>query len=245
MKLPVIYPDWPLQERVHALTTTRLGGYSHSPYNEFNLAVHVGDKNNHVAANRLLLREQFSLNQEPCWLQQIHSNRVVDASRYVADHEQADASYTTSCETICAVLTADCLPILLSDEQGACVGVVHAGWRGLLAGVIQQTIIAMTTYAKPTFAWLGPAIGPQAFEIGSDVYEPFVTQNAVFEGAFTEKTVGKWNLDIYEAAKVVLLAADIHNIYGGNFCTFTDQEQFFSYRRSSKTGRMATLIWRK
>lgn len=245
MTLQVIYPDWPLQEKVCALTTTRLGGVSQSPYNEFNLALHVGDKDEHVLANRSLLCEQLALNREPCWLQQTHSNRVVDASFVKADNEQADASYTTSFDTICAVLTADCLPILLSDEQGYCVGVVHVGWRGLLAGVIQQTVAAMAASAKPKFAWLGPAIGPQKFEVGGDVHQPFAEQNANLEDAFTPKSAGKWNLDIYRAAKIVLAAADIINVYGGNYCTFTDRERFFSYRRSSRTGRMATLIWRK
>ena len=245
MKLKVIHPDWPLQEKVSALTTTRLGGVSQRPYNEFNLALHVGDKRENVLANRSLLYEQFSLKREPCWLQQTHSNRVVDASFVKADNEQADASYTTSLNTICAVLTADCLPILLSDEEGSCIGVVHVGWRGLLAGVIQRTVAAMAASAKPTFAWLGPAIGPRKFEVGSDVHRPFVEQNVTFEDAFIPNIAGKWNLDIYRAAKVVLAAADIINVYGGNYCTFTDREQFFSYRRSSRTGRMATLIWRK
>ena len=144
---------------------------------------------------------------------------------------------------ICAVLTADCLPVLLADRDGTCVGVAHAGWRGLLAGVIQNTVQAMSTAARPVFAWLGPAIGPRAFEVGIEVYEAFIQQRAEFEIAFTPTGQGKWLLDIYQAAKIILASADITDVYGGNFCTYTDHERFYSYRRAPRTGRMATIIW--
>ena len=243
MKFAAIYPDWPLGNKINALTTVRVGGASQIPFDSFNLALHVGDERSHVMANRATLRQQLQLNQEPKWLQQIHSNTVVEASAITPDSAQADASYTTQAGIVCAVLTADCLPILVSDVDGSCVGVIHAGWRGLLAGVIQQTIKAMSAYAKPYYVWLGPAIGPTAFQVGSDVLEPLVAQDSSFERAFVSDGSGKWKLDIYQVAKIVLAAADISAVYGGNFCTYTDSERFFSYRRESTTGRMATLIW--
>ena len=245
MKFQAIYPNWPLGKKVNALTTTRTGGHGQVPFNDFNLALHVGDKPEVVLANRILLCEQLGLKQQPRWLQQTHSNKVVDASSVAPDCAQVDASYTTEVGVICAVLTADCLPILLSDKNGSCVGVVHAGWRGLLGGVIQQTIRAMSACCKPQYAWLGPAIGPGVFEVGSDVFEPFVAQDSRLRQAFVNSKAGKWKLDIYQAAKIVLAAADISDVYGGDYCTYTNNEQFFSYRRERMTGRMATLIWIK
>ncbi len=240
-----ITPDWPLQDRVSALTTTRNGGVSVSPYDTLNLALHVGDQEPRVIANRTMLRERLQLAQEPKWLQQTHSNKVVDAAKVHADAVIADASYTTEPDVACAVLTADCLPIVFSDESGACVGIAHAGWRGLLQGIIQSTVAAMSTCSPPAYAWLGPAIGPQAFEVGDDVYLPYTRQNAAFEEAFTAIGPGKWRLDIYRAAKIVLAAADIFSVYGGDYCTYSDDEYFYSYRRSHCTGRIATLVWIK
>ena len=241
----VIYPDWPLQDKVNAFTTLRLGGESLSPFEEFNLALHVGDQQSRVIANRNKLRAHFLLPNEPAWLQQVHGNKVLEINTTTSQNEPADASYTCEREIVCAVLTADCLPVFLSDEQGLCVGIAHAGWRGLLAGVIQNTIDAMESKATPTFAWLGPAIGPDAFEVGNDVYASYLQQDEAFNQAFTRKNSGKWNLDIYLAAKIVLRSADISRIYGGEYCTFTEASRFYSYRRQAKTGRMASLIWRK
>ena len=241
--LQVITPDWPLLNKVSALTTTRSGGVSQPPYDTLNLALHVGDLDTQVIANRMMLQEQLQVMQEPKWLQQTHSDLVVDAATVNTDIVNADASYTTEPGVVCAVLTADCLPIVFSDENGHCVGIAHAGWRGLLKGIIQRTIEAMSLHTRPAYAWLGPAIGPQAFEVGEDVYKSYTQQNAVFEQVFTASGPGKWKLDIYRAAKIVLAAADILNVYGGDYCTYTDDELFFSYRRSQRTGRMATLVW--
>ena len=245
MKFHCVIPDWPLHDKVGALTSCRTEGNSFAPFDGFNLALHVGDQYEHVVANRVLLREQLQLNQEPKWLQQTHSDTVVNASSIIPDKVSADASYTNNVGVVCAVLTADCLPIVFSDKRGTCVGIAHAGWRGLLKGIIQRTIEAMSTTAEVDYAWLGPAIGPKVFEVGEDVYEPYRQQNQALQHAFSSKGTGKWNLDIYKAAKIVLAAADISNVYGGDYCTYTDSERFYSYRRSKRTGRMATLIWIK
>ena len=245
MILEKIVPEWPLQNHIAALTTTRTGGVSQSPYTGFNLALHVGDQHARVIANRTILREQLQLTQEPKWLQQTHSDLVVDAATVNADSVNADASFTTEPGVVCAVLTADCLPVVFADSQGSCVGVAHVGWRGLLKGIIQRTIDAMSACTRPQYAWLGPAIGPQVFEVGDDVYAPYINLDTAMQQAFASKGKGKWNLNIYQAAKIVLAAADIANVYGGDHCTYTDSERFYSYRRANRTGRMATLIWIK
>ena len=242
MSLQLIYPDWPLRDKVKAFTTTRIEGNSRDPYNELNLALHVGDDQRNVIKNRLIVEEHLSKNVETKWLKQTHSTIVVDATRIDTDVVEADASFTTSKNIACAVLTADCLPLLFSDHNGECIGATHAGWRGLVDGVIENTINAMSQYIKPTHVWLGPAIGPSAFEVGGDVFEEYIKRNASFESCFKVKKPGRWNLDIYQAAKIVLEAADICNIYGGSYCTYSDEDRFFSYRRNSVTGRMATII---
>ena len=245
MNLPLIYPDWPLEDKVCAFTTTRAGGCSTSPYDGFNLAIHVDDQVEDVIKNRNRLNEYFSFTSSPKWLQQTHSNIVVRADEIEPDSIEADATFATTRNEICAVLTADCLPVLLADRNGECVAAAHAGWQGLAKGIIQETIHAMSDYIKPEYAWLGPAIGPQAFEVGEDVYDTYMDSNIAYQRAFSAKKPGKWNLDIYAAAKIVLAAADIPYVYGGAYCTYQDQDRFFSYRRSEKTGRMATVIMRK
>jgi YfiH family protein len=245
MSLELIYPDWPLRDKVTAFTTTRAGGVSAVPYNELNPALHVGDKQNDVMENRLLIDKYLGKNVEAKWLKQTHSTIAMDAASIDADVIEADASFTTSRKIACAVLTADCLPLLFSDNNSECIGATHAGWRGLVDGVIESTINAMSQYIKPTYVWLGPAIGPNAFEVGEDVLEAYIERNASFESCFTVKKPGMWNLDIYQAAKIVLEAAGISNIYGGSYCTYNDESRFFSYRRNPVTGRMATIIARR
>ncbi|MFK7795619.1 MAG: peptidoglycan editing factor PgeF [Gammaproteobacteria bacterium] len=242
MSLHLIHPDWPLQDKVMAFTTSRIGGVSVEPYETFNLALHVGDNQKNVLTNRYDINQLLGSAVDIKWLKQTHSTITVDAANVDADVIEADASFTTSNTIACAVLTADCLPILLSDHNGECIGAVHAGWRGLVDGVIENTIKSMSQYIKPSYVWLGPAIGPSAFEVGEDVFEAYMNRNPNFEPCFKAKKPGKWNLDIYKAAKIVLKAADIPNIYGGSFCTYTDDDQFFSYRRNAITGRMATVI---
>ncbi len=245
MSLQLIYPDWPLRDKVTAFATSRIGGVSRYPYNELNPALHVADNQEDVIKNRLLLEEHLGKNIETKWLKQTHSTTVADAAIIDTDVIEADASFTTSKNVACAVLTADCLPLLFSDYNGECIGAAHAGWRGLVNGVIENTIKVMSQYIKPTYVWLGPAIGPSAFEVGNDVLEAYIKRNTEFKSCFKVKKAGKWNLDIYQAAKIVLKAADITNIYGGSYCTYSDKDQFFSYRRNSVTGRMATIIARR
>ena len=245
MTLQLITPDWPFNDKVVAFTTMRTNGFSQSPYDSFNLAIHVQDRDKDVLKNRAYLEEQLGFKSAPKWLRQTHSKIVMRAEDVDIDNTEADASFTTQKNQICAVLTADCLPVLLADAEGQCVAAVHAGWQGLLKGVIQETIKAMSAEVKPEYAWLGPAIGPKAFEVGEDVYEPYIQENPEYENAFKVKKQGKWYLDIYTAAKVVLTAADITKIYGGSHCTYTEREQFFSFRRNATTGRMATIIMRK
>lgn len=247
MRLDYISPDWPIQDRVMTLTTLRTGGTSQGPYQGLNLALHVGDNRADVLENRAVLRQQFELKSEPKWLSQVHSRIAVNANELMPDTIEADAAYTDQKDVICGVLTADCLPIVLANQTTACVGVVHAGWKGLLDGVVQETVRSMTEIAKPEYAWLGPAIGPQAFEVGVDVYEPFVEKDREFMNAFKSirQDKDKWYFDIYAAARQVLNSVGIAQIYGGTHCTYTEKQRFFSYRRDQATGRMATLVWIK
>ena len=240
-----IMPRWPLADKVCAFTTTRAQGFSRAPYDSLNLAVHVGDRAEDVLNNRICLNQQLGFDSAPKWLKQTHSKIVVRAEQVEIDHTQADASFTTQKSQICAVLTADCLPLLLCDGAGECVAAVHAGWQGLLKGIIEETVAAMSKQIKPQYAWLGPAIGADAFEVGEDVYTLYLRRNPQYQSAFRVKAAGKWYFDIYAAARIVLADAGITRVYGGDYCTYREQEQFFSFRRNAITGRMATIIMRR
>lgn len=236
-----IRPDWPAPARVRALSTTRSGGVSVSPYGSLNLGVHVGDVPASVAANRAALRDV--LPGEPCWLNQVHGTRVVDAA-HPDGVPDADAVVSRSAGAVCVVMTADCLPVLLCDRAGSVVGAAHAGWRGLQGGVIEATVAAMQVSPSEVIAWLGPAIGPTAFEVGDEVRAAFVGDAAVAAAAFQPSaTPGKWLADIYLLARQRLQVLGVNSISGGDLCTVTDRERFFSYRRDGVTGRMASLIW--
>ena len=235
-----IIPDWPAPKNVHTLQTTRNGGISAAPYHSLNLGDHVGDAPLAVARNRMLL--QPLLPSEPVWLKQVHGTVVVDAGK-AACWPQADACITTHPGAVCVVMTADCLPVLLCDERGSVVGAAHAGWRGLCDGVIEQTVRAMNVPSETVMAWLGPAIGPQAFEVGEEVRAAFVARQAEAATAFAPGVAGKWLADIYQLARLRLHLLGITRIYGGDLCTYTDHEKFFSYRRDGATGRMGTFIW--
>ena len=235
-----IVPDWAAPAGVRALTTTRLGGISNNPWRGFNLGDHVGDDPAAVAANRSLLRLELPV--EPLWLAQVHGTRCVDAS-LVAPGTQADASFTRQRGVVCAVLTADCLPVLLCDERASVVAVAHAGWRGLASGVIEATVAAMCEPGARLMAWFGPAIGPLAFEVGGEVRETFLAQDAAAGQAFELRANGKWLCDIYALARLRLYKLGIRRIGGAGSCTVADAENFFSYRRDGITGRMASLIW--
>lgn len=239
-----IIPDWPAPANVHALQTTRLGGISLPPYNSLNLGSHVQDDPLHVAHNRQLL-SQF-VPSEPVWLNQVHGTKVVDAGNTDC-LPNADASFTTRHNTVCVTMTADCLPILLCDKAGTVVASVHAGWRSLCDGVIEETVRNMSVDSHQLMAWLGPAIGPQAFEVGDEVRDQFIKADARAEVAFKSQGAGKWLGDIYQLATQRLHLASVSQIYGGGhqeaYCTFTEQQRFFSFRRDNQTGRMASLIW--
>lgn len=236
----LVFPDWPAPAKVKALQTTRLGGYSSGPYASLNLGDHVGDDPLVVAANRQRLNRFVPT--EPVWMRQVHGTNVIDAALANCLPE-ADAAVARAPDTVCCVMTADCLPVLLCDHAGTVVAAVHAGWRGLLHGVIEATIAAMHVPSSGLLAWLGPAIGPQAFEVGDEVRQAFVHVDENAPHAFTPNANGKWLADIYLLARQRLQRAGVTQIYGGEFCTYTDSACFFSYRREGVTGRMASMIW--
>lgn len=235
----LIIPDWPAPANVKALQTTRTGGISLAPYDALNLGSHVKDNPLSVAHNRQLLSQR--LPNEPVWLNQVHGINVVDAAN-TSCVPDADASFTTRKNVVCVTMTADCLPVLLCNASGTVVAAIHAGWRSLCDGVIEATVTQMP--AKPTdlIAWLGPAIGPQAFEVGSEVRVQFIEKDAQAELAFKQNG-DKWLGDICQIARQRLNNLGITQIYGGGLCTYTDKTRFFSFRRDGDTGRMATLIW--
>jgi len=236
----MIQPDWPAPARVKCLMTTREGGVSQAPWTSLNLGDHVGDDPLHVAANRARLRRQLSAG--PGWLRQVHSARVVELGR--EPEPEADASFTRESGQVCAVLTADCLPVLLCDRAGSVVAAAHAGWRGLAGGVLEATVAAMQVPPEGVLAWMGAAIGPQAFEVGNEVREAFVAQHPQAAAAFvSQPTPGKWLADIYQLARIRLAHAGVQTIHGGGRCTFSEADSFYSYRRDGVTGRMAALIW--
>jgi YfiH family protein len=239
--LEFLRPDWPVADNVHAAVTTRAGGFSQPPYASFNLATHVGDDVVAVERNRQLLRQALQLPQEPRWLEQVHGVQVVDAG--CESVCQADAAYTDQPGQVCVVLTADCLPVFIADRNGTEVAVAHAGWKGLQAGVIEATLDKFRTDAADLCVWLGPAIGPAAFEVGAEVVEAFVSQQAEAQAAFQSNGADKWLADIYQLARLRLQRCGVGFITGGEFCTVSDQQRFYSYRRDGVTGRMASLIW--
>jgi len=240
-RLDWITPDWPAPPRVRACSTSRSGGVSGPPFDSLNLAGHVGDDTEKVAENRARLKQVLDLPVEPVWLKQVHGTSVVDAAG-VNGIPEADGSYSRKTGVVCAVLTADCLPLLLCDEQGSRVAAVHAGWRGLAAGVIEAALSKMGAPGE-MLAWLGPAIGPQHFEVGLDVRELFVAHDGAAQYAFQPNPAGRWLADLYQLARQRLNAQGVTRIYGGEWCTYSESQHFYSYRRDGMTGRMATLIW--
>jgi polyphenol oxidase len=236
----MIVPDWPAPAAVRALVTTREGGVSEGRYASMNLGSHVGDDPARVAANRARLRQQ--LPAEPLWLHQVHGVSVADASSAVSG-DTADAAVAHASGPVLAILTADCLPVLLCHRDASAIGIAHAGWRGLAAGVIERTIEALRVPPAEVIAWLGPAIGPRAYEVGTEVRDAFVRIDANADAAFTAGRPGHHWADLYRLARQRLEKTGIMSIHGGHHCTFTEKERFFSYRRDGETGRMASLIW--
>lgn len=240
-----IIPDWPAPANVRALITTRRGGVSGGVYASLNLGDHVQDDPVAVARNRALVRG--CMNARPLWLKQVHGIHVVDAADCLqADPSgvpEADASFTRGTSVACAVMTADCLPVLFCDRAGTVVAAAHAGWRGLLDGVLEATIAGMGVPGREVMAYLGPAIGPQKFEVGDEVRSAFIARSSNATAAFHPGNAGKWLADLYLLARLRLSALGVAWIDGGDYCTVTDAERFFSYRRDGQTGRMASLVW--
>ncbi len=241
MQESLILPDWDAPAIVRACVTTRLGGVSSMPYASLNLGAHVGDDPAAVTANRQKLMTMLALDAEPLWLNQVHGDGVVDVAS--AAGCDADASVSHAPGGVCVVMTADCLPVLFCSHRGDEVAAAHAGWRGLAAGVLESTLSRMLTDNPDIMAWLGPAIGPTAFEVGDEVREVFLADDPESESAFVANRPGHWLADIYRLARLRLTRAGVTRIGGGNECTYTDSRRFFSYRRDGVTGRMASLIW--
>ena len=234
-----IVPDWPAPARVKACVTTRAGGVSVAPFDSLNLGTHVGDEPVAVKKNRQRLLSQLGC--KPAWLQQVHGIDVLEAAPETL--AEADASWTATPGIACTAMTADCLPALFCDRNGTRVAAAHAGWRGLAAGVLEATLDALAVAPEDTLVWLGPAIGPQAFEVGAEVREAFVSQHAQAAQAFgASLNPGRYMADIYELARIRLAARGVAAVYGGGFCTYSDP-RFYSYRRAARTGRFASLIW--
>ena len=233
-------PEWDVPANVRALQTTRNGGVSTAPWASFNLGDHVGDDPAAVAANRAQLSSL--LPAEPHWLTQVHGTVAVDAEK-MPKTATADAAFARQAGHVCAVMTADCLPVLFCDRRGTVVAAAHAGWRGLLAGVLESTVNAMQVPSDELLVWLGPAIGPHCFEVGDEVRHAFVARDAEAGSGFVPGEPGKWLCDIYLLARQRLNTLGVQSVSGGVACTVSETERYFSYRRDGVTGRMASLIW--
>jgi len=240
-------PDWDVAPTVHALSTLRGGGLSAQAFASFNLAQHVGDDPELVRANRALLRAAAKLPAEPLWLEQVHGIHVVEHPGPAANDglpPRADAAVAFESGRVCVVMTADCLPVVFTDRAGTRIGVAHAGWRGLVGGVLEATVSALQTEPGQLVAWLGPAIGPAAFEVGPEVRAAFIERDGANEAAFARNAVGRFQADLYDLARLALARAGLHQVFGGDRCTQREAADFFSFRRDGgRTGRMATLAW--
>lgn len=239
-----IIPDWPAPKNILAYTTTRSGGVSNPPYDSFNFSLITGDNPNDVLQNRKILATELNLSQEPFWLKQEHTNIAICIEKNNLPLPLiADASFTRDPNNICAVMTADCVPILVCDKSGTTVAAIHAGWKGIAKGIIQNTIRDMSIDPSQLLAWLGPAIGPSAFEVSQATFDIFAAKLPENKGAFAKKQT-TYLANIYQLASIALNHSGITQIYGGKYCTFTQRDLFFSYRRDGeKSGRMASLIF--
>lgn len=242
-----MFADWPAPEGIRAVTTLRCGpGRSRAPFDVFNLGARCGDDPGAVAANRARLVAALGLPQAPCWLQQVHGVGVWDAATPpIPDVEPvADAAVSDAGAAVLAVLTADCLPVVFSSDNGQRIGAAHAGWRGLAAGVLEATVSKMAVAPERLLAWLGPGAGPAAYEIGAEVREAFLAVSPEASAAFESTRPGHWRVDLYRLARQRLTRVGVNRIYGGERCTISEPAAFYSHRRDQRTGRMATLIWR-
>lgn len=247
---PWIEAAWPLPATVRGFTTVRRGlGVSAAPFDAFNLGTRYGEHRDDPAAvsrNRELLAQRAGLPSAPRWLHQVHGAGVLRFDGQAQGEEpEADAAVTSTAGTVLAILTADCLPVLFAADDGGEVGAAHAGWRGLAGGVLEATVAAMRTTPACLHAWLGPAAGPQHYEIGAEVYQAFVSADPAAAAAFAATRPGHWRVDLYRLARDRLARAGLSadHVHGGGLCTIADRERFYSHRRDRITGRMATLIW--
>jgi YfiH family protein len=235
-----IVPDWPAPGNVKSFITTRSGGVSQGPFASFNIGMRAGDDEQAVAANRARLRA--SIPADPKWLRQVHGNAVVDADT-LSEIPEADASVARRPGTVCVIQVADCVPVLFADRGGTAIAAAHAGWRGLSSGVLERTVERMALPPSGLMAYLGPGIGPRAFEVGEDVRNAFLAHDAASAAGFSPHKPGKWMADLYLLALQRLSALGITSVHGGGYCTYSDPARFFSYRREKTSGRMAALIW--
>ncbi|GAB7230053.1 peptidoglycan editing factor PgeF [Vibrio rotiferianus] len=239
--MKTILPNWPAPKNVKAFASTRVGGFSSAPYQGLNLGAHVGDDPSIVEKNRAWLAQQANMPSAPIWLNQTHSTVVAQMSAPTTQVLDADGVFTSASNVVCSAMTADCLPVLLTNTQGTQVAAVHAGWRGLANGIVEN---ALELFSGEVMAWLGPAIGPQAFEVGEDVLQAFVDFDSQAHQAFTPRDVeGKWLADMSKLATQRLNKLGITQVFDSGLCTFQDKEDFYSYRRDGVTGRQATFIW--
>lgn len=244
MTLPAswLVPDWPAPARVRAFVTTREGGVSAGDYASMNLGGSSGDEEENVAHNRRIVRSHIP--SDPVYLAQVHGTAVadLDAAREPG-RPRADAAVTATPGRVGVVLTADCMPVFLTDRAGKRVAVAHAGWRGLSAGVLESSLAALQANPRDVIAWLGPAIGPEAFEVGAEVKEAFEQGDRGAASAFVPGKPGKYYADLYALARQRLARAGVGSVYGGGFCTYNETGRFFSYRRVQRSGRMGAFIW--
>ena len=239
---PGYVPDWPAPAGVRSWQSTRSGGVSRGDYSSFNLALHVGDSDLHVAENRQRLARALDLPAEPSWLEQVHGHRILDFDR--GDSGAADGAVTSKPGVVLAIMTADCLPVLLASKNGQRIAVAHAGWRGLASGVIGNAVRALGGEPGDLVAWLGPAIAQPAFEVGDEVRAAFVDRDPALAAAFESNPRGRWQADLFALARSALERSGVHRVHGDVTCTYTEAETYFSHRRQAPCGRMATLIWR-
>ncbi|MDJ0919047.1 MAG: peptidoglycan editing factor PgeF [Woeseiaceae bacterium] len=238
-----IAAEWPAPDNIVAGTTTRTGGVSEGAFASLNLGAHVDDSDEAVSENRRRLRAHLSLPQEPLWLQQVHGTRV---ARSVDDaREPADAAVGSGALNTLAIMTADCLPVLFCSRDGRHIAAAHGGWRGLADGILEQTVSAMAAPPEALIAWLGPAIAQPAFEVGGEVRDAFVRLNDALSNCFEENARGRWQADLYGIARWQLAAVGVGDVFGGDFCTYSDADRFYSYRRDAACGRMASIIGRR
>jgi len=242
--LEVIRPDWSAHERVRAAFTLRTGGVSAAPFNSLDLGTHVGDDPAAVAENRRRVRMELGLTSEPVWLQQVHGVRVVDLDAAASGvGSAADAAFTRRAGRVCAILVADCIPVLFAARDGTAVAAAHAGWRGLAGGVLEAAVAALGCEPSGLSAWLGPGIGRANFEVGDDVRDAFLSRSADGEAAFERNARGRWQCDLALLARSRLARLGVTDVHGGSVCTYADATIFFSFRRDGQCGRMAALIW--